>query len=87
VALTEGSEEQLGFGKLRKAEDSALLAEGFDPAGGVLWRRDGTYFGREAALQNALRSLRQKLAGPGNNQAPSHPPALSILKSFEELQP
>jgi hypothetical protein len=52
VALTEGSEEQLDFGKLRKAEDSALLAEGFEPGGGDLWRRDGTYFGRDAALQN-----------------------------------
>jgi hypothetical protein len=60
VALTEGSEEQLGFDKLRKVEESALLAEGFDPAGGELWRRDGIYFGREAALQNTHRSLLQR---------------------------
>jgi hypothetical protein len=58
--LADGSEEQLGADKLRKREDSVLLAEGFEPAGGDLWRRDGIYFGREAALQEAHSSLRQR---------------------------
>jgi hypothetical protein len=58
--LADGSEEQLGTDKLRKAQDSVLLAEGFEPAGGDLWRRDGIYFGREAALQYAHSSLLQQ---------------------------
>jgi hypothetical protein len=57
--LTQGSEDQPGVAKLRKREDSVLLAEGFEPAGGDLWRRDGIYYGREAALQEAHSSLRQ----------------------------
>jgi hypothetical protein len=61
--LTEGGEEQRGVAKLRKREDSVLLAEGFEPAGGDLWRRrEGIYFGREAALQEAHSSLRQRAA-------------------------
>jgi len=60
VFLTQGSEEQLGIAKLKKAQDSVLLAEGFEPAGGDLWRRDGIYFGREAALQEAHSSLLQR---------------------------
>ena len=58
--MADGSEEQLGTDKLRKAQDSVLLAEGFEPAGGDLWRRDGIYFGREAALQYAHSSLLQQ---------------------------
>ena len=58
--MTQGSEEQLGLIKLRKAQDSVLLAEGFEPAGGDLWRRDGIYYGREAALQEAHSSLLQR---------------------------
>ena len=57
--LTQGSEEQRGVVKLRKREDSVLLAKGFEPAGGDLWRRDGSYYGREAALQHAHSSLLQ----------------------------
>jgi hypothetical protein len=57
--LTQSSEDQRGVAKLRKREDSVLLAEGFEPAGGDLWRRDGIYYGREAALQYAHSSLRQ----------------------------
>ena len=59
VFLTDGREEQLGIAKLRKREDSVLLAEGFEPVGGDLWRRDGIFFGREAALQYAHSSLLQ----------------------------
>ena len=55
--MTQGSEDQSGAAKLRKREDSVLLAEGFEPAGGDLWRRDGIYYGREAALQYAHSSL------------------------------
>ena len=57
--MTQGSEDQPGVAKLRKREDSVLLSEGFEPAGGDLWRRDGIYYGREAALQYAQSSLRQ----------------------------
>ena len=57
--LTTGSEEHSSVVKLRKAQDSVLLAEGFEPAGGELWRREGIYFGREAALQEAHSSLLQ----------------------------
>ena len=58
--MADGSEEQLGADKLRKREDSVLLAEGFEAAGADLWRRDGIYFGREAALQEAHSSLLQQ---------------------------
>jgi|SRR5215208_1613000 len=59
VLLTKPRQEQPGVAKLKKAQDSVLLAEGFKPAGGDLWRRDGIYFGREAALQEAHSSLLQ----------------------------
>ena len=58
--MTQGSEEQPGVVKLRKREDSVLLAEGFKAVGGDLWRRDGIYYGREAALQYAHSSLLQR---------------------------
>src|SRR5215208_1169718 len=58
--LTQGSEEHRGVAKLKKAQDSVLRAEGFEPAGGDLWRRDGIYYGREAALQDAHSSLLQR---------------------------
>jgi hypothetical protein len=58
--LADGSEEHLGADKLRKREDSVLLAEGFEPAEGDLWRRKGIYYGREAALQYAHSSLLQR---------------------------
>jgi hypothetical protein len=57
--LTQGSEDHPGVVKLTKREDSVLLAEGFKPVGGDLWRREGIYYGREAALQYAHSSLRQ----------------------------
>jgi hypothetical protein len=59
VFMTKASEEQPGVAKLKKEQYRVLLAEGFEPAGGVLWRRDGIYFGREAALQEAHSSLLQ----------------------------
>src|SRR5215212_835968 len=58
--LTKGSEDQPGVAKLRKREDSVLLTEGFEPAGEDLWRSDGIYYGREAALQYAHSSLLQR---------------------------
>jgi hypothetical protein len=40
---------------LRENDDSVLLSAGFVPAeGGDLWRRNGTWYGREAALQLAF---------------------------------
>jgi hypothetical protein len=58
--LTQGSEKQPGVAKLTKREYSILLAEGFKPVGGDLWRREGIYYGREAALQYAHSSLLQR---------------------------
>ncbi len=57
--MTKASEEQRSVAKLRKEQDRVLLAEGFDPGGGDLWTRDGIYYGREAALQDAHSSLLQ----------------------------
>ena len=51
--LTKSREEQRGVAKLKKEQDRVLLAEGFTPVRGDLWRRDDIYFGREAALQYA----------------------------------
>jgi hypothetical protein len=54
TALTQVRKEAFGLvGKLNKEQDSMLLGEGFEPAADGLWRRDGTYFGREAAMQKA----------------------------------
>ena len=58
--MTQGSEDQPGVAKLRKREDSVLLAEGFKAVGGDLWRREGIYYGREAALQYAQSRLLQR---------------------------
>jgi hypothetical protein len=40
-------------------EDFALVAAGFEPTEeeGTLWRRDGVWFGREAALQSVWKNL------------------------------
>ena len=40
-------------------EDLALVAGGFERTGeeGTLWRKDGVWFGREAALQSARKEL------------------------------
>jgi hypothetical protein len=58
--LTQGRKETSGLGKLSKEQDSMLLVEGFEPAGGGLWTRDGIYFGREAAMQKAQSGLLQR---------------------------
>lgn len=58
--LTQGGKEVSGLSKLTKEQDSMLLAEGFEPVGSDLWRRDGTYFGREAAMQKAQSGLLQR---------------------------
>ncbi len=72
--LTQGSEEQPGSAKLRNREDSLLLAEGFEPAGGDLWRREGIYYGREAALQHAHSSLRQQAVREAYDDEPGESP-------------
>ena len=58
--LTQGGKEASGWSKLTQEQDSMLLVEGFEPAGGGLWRRDGIYFGREAAMQKAQSGLLQR---------------------------
>ena len=57
---SRGSKELSDLGKLSEEQDSMLLDEGFEPAGGRLWRRDGTYFGREAAMQKAQSETLQR---------------------------
>ena len=53
-------------------ENRALLAAGFEPEDErkVLWRKDGTCFGRRAALQTALRTMRESTErdGPIDNE-------------------
>jgi hypothetical protein len=58
--LPRAREEASGSSKLSKEQDTFLRVEGFEPAGGGLWRRDGTYFGREAAMQKAQSALLQR---------------------------
>jgi len=47
---------------IREKEESALLGARFEPVEyeGILWEKDGVYYGREAALQQALRKLRER---------------------------
>jgi hypothetical protein len=72
--LTQGSEDHPGVAKLTKREDSVLLAEGFEPAEGDLWRREGIYYGREAALQYAHSSLRQHAVRAAYDDEPGEAP-------------
>ncbi len=72
--MTKARQEQPGVAKLRKREDSVLLAEGFEPAGGDLWRREGIYYGREAALQYAHSSLRQRDVREAYDDEPGESP-------------
>lgn len=58
--LTQGGKEASGLSKLTKEQYSMLLVEGFEPVGSDLWRRDGTYFGKEAAMQKAQSGLLQR---------------------------
>ena len=43
----------------RNKEDSALFEASFKPAGGDLWIKNSVCYGREAALQKALRKLHE----------------------------
>jgi hypothetical protein len=48
---------------IREKEESILLKARFEPLeedDGVLWEKDGVYYCREAALQYALRELRER---------------------------
>jgi hypothetical protein len=46
---------------IREKEESILLKTSFEPLeDGILWEKDGVYYGREAALQDALRELRER---------------------------
>ena len=49
-------------------EDLALVAAGFERTGeeGTLWRKDGVWFGREAALQSARKELSEYIAAKEN---------------------
>jgi hypothetical protein len=46
--------------KSRQREDLLLLSMDFERMGEDLWRRDGIYFGREAALQTGQRELLER---------------------------
>jgi hypothetical protein len=48
---------------LLNREDFALVAAGFEPTEeeGTLWRKDGVWFGKEAALQSARKELSENI--------------------------
>ena len=52
--------------RLRQEEDALLIAAGFKPVAGgdrLLWvKEDGTYYGREAALQSVKQNQREESA-------------------------
>ncbi len=73
--MTRGIKEPSGSSKLSKEQDSLLRVEGFEPAGGGLWRRDGTYFGREAAMQKAQSRLLQRGGYPVYDHLRENPKA------------
>ena len=44
--------------RVRSTEDQALMATGFEPTNkDDLWRKNGVWFGRNAALQKARQTL------------------------------
>ena len=62
MAEQREGQEASSSGGWREKDDSVLLAAGFEPAGGEMWQKEGVLFGREAALQYAVRELRDKKA-------------------------
>jgi hypothetical protein len=49
--------------RINAKEKSAMLEASFEPLAeddGVLWEKNGVCYGREAALQEALRQLREE---------------------------
>jgi hypothetical protein len=52
-------EQDYAYERLRAQEDSVLGEVGFVLEQGDLWSRHGVLFGRKAALQSALRELRE----------------------------
>ncbi len=73
--MTRGRKEPSGSSKLSKEQVSFLGVEGFEPAGGGLWRRDGTYFGGEAAMQKAQSGLLQRGGYPVYDHLRENPKA------------
>ena len=51
-----------GIAGVREKEEITLLGARFEPMedGGSLWEKDDVCYGREAALQQALRELRER---------------------------
>ena len=47
---------------IRAKEESTLLEASFEPLAedGILWEKNGVLYGREAALQKALRKLHEE---------------------------
>jgi hypothetical protein len=47
---------------IREKEEITLLGARFEPVEdeGILWEKEGVCYGREAALQQALRELRER---------------------------
>jgi hypothetical protein len=49
---------------IRSKEESTLLEAGFEPLAaedeGLLWEKNGVCYGRQAALQKALRKLHEE---------------------------
>lgn len=62
VALGDGSPANRELlADRRRMEDGRLVAAGFKPEeSGHFWSRDGVWFAREAALQNAWREWHER---------------------------
>ncbi len=58
--MSECVERHRAFARLIEEQDAILVTAGFEPAEGGLWARNGVRFGRQAALQDARRELRER---------------------------
>jgi hypothetical protein len=70
----------------RKLENTIMAQAGFEPAGEEneeLWRRQGLWYGRQAALQTAVRELGELLGAPPFSHESSARPA--VEGSFGEV--
>ena len=53
----------MGHVDIRAKEESTLLEASFEPLAeddGILWEKNGVCYGRQAALQKALRKLHEE---------------------------
>ena len=62
VAGRQGTRDEghYRFDSSWEKQDNILLTAGFEPTENALWMKNGVYYGREAALQYALRELGER---------------------------